>query len=429
MHVAILGNGITGATAALELRKRQPDWRISLISGESSYPYSRPALMYIWMGHMTYQDTKPWEDHVWDDERIARVRDWVTGIDTDAKTLQLHRGGPLAFDRLLLATGSKPNKFGWPGQDLDGVQGLYSLMDLRQLYDSAENCRHAVIVGGGLIGIELAEMLHSRQMHVTLLVRESSYWNSVLPPEESAMVTRAIRDSGIDLRLESELGEIVDDGNGRACAVITKDGTRIDCGIVGLTAGVSPNLDVVKDSGVETGRGILVDRKLRTNVEGIYAAGDCAEFRPPEGETRGQLEQVWYTGKAQAKIAAANIAGAEQTYASATWFNSAKFLDLEYQTYGAVNRRIEGEGNLYWEHENGQIAVRLVHKAGRVIGINVMGTRFRHRVCEAWIEDGAKIDEVLDHLDDALFDPEFYEKYGKRAAAALRSQAREEITT
>ena len=114
--------------------------------------------------------------------------------------------------------------------------------------------RHAVIVGGGLIGIELAEMLHSRNIHVTFLVREASYWNNILPAEESAMINRVIREQGIDLRLETELAEIVDDGAGRVGAVTTKTGDRLDCQLVGLTAGVGPNLDLVKTTDIPVGR-------------------------------------------------------------------------------------------------------------------------------------------------------------------------------
>lgn len=427
LHVAILGNGITGATAALELRRRQPDWRISMISGESTYPYSRPALMYIWMGHMTYQDTKPWENEVWERQRIARIRDWVIGLDAEGKRLELQKGGKLPFDKLLLATGSKPNRFGWKGQDLDGVQSLYSLMDLRRLEENTVNCKRAVIVGGGLIGIELGEMLHSRGIHVTFLVRESSYWNVVLPKEESAMVNRLIEEAGFELLLSSELDEILPDANGRVKAIRTKDGKHINCQLVGLTAGVSPNLELVRESSLEIGRGVLVNAKLETSAGGIYAAGDCAEFRAESKGPTG-LEQVWYTGKAQAKVVAANLAGENASYSPATWFNSAKFLDLEYQTYGRVNRRVAGENAAYWERADGLAAVRLVLLNGRVIGINVMGTRFRHEVCARWIDAEAPLELVLEQLSEAYFDPEFFSTHESEMVSVLRAAAAAEVS-
>lgn len=428
VHVAIIGNGITGVSAALAIRERRPDWEITIVSGESTHHWSRPALMYVFMGHMRYQDTKPYEDSFWAAQRLELVRDWVTGIDVERKTLALHRRGELGWDKLLVATGSQSNKFGWPGQDLDGVQGLYDLMDLRKLYRNTEGCRDAVVVGGGLIGIELAEMLHSRGIHVTFLVRERSYWDNVLPPEESDLVNRLIREQGLDLRLETNLDRIEDDGRGRAGAVWTKEtGERIECQLVGLTAGVRPNVDLVRGSAIAVERGILVDDALRTNVPDVFAAGDCAEIVRPavEGNERNLIQQVWYTGRAQGRVAGAVIAGEETRYEPGIWFNSAKFFDLEYQTYGRVGLDVPGEASLYWEHPNGRHALRLVHVDGRIIGVNTMGLRHRHEVCERWIADQRPIAGVIDRLGDAHFDPELGRRFEPAIRAAFAAALRE----
>jgi NADPH-dependent 2,4-dienoyl-CoA reductase/sulfur reductase-like enzyme len=419
VHVVIIGNGITGATAALELRKLDADCKITMISGESKFHFSRPALMYIFMGHMSYPDTKPFPDQTWADQRIDLVRDWITGIDTDGKRLSLHKGADIPYDKLLIATGSKSNKFGWPGQDLDGVQGLYDLHDLKRLHDTVKTTKHAVIVGGGLIGIELAEMLHSCGVPVTFLIREVSYWDNVLPAEESAMVTRLIREAGFELKLETGLKEIEDDGNGRACAVITDKDERIECQLVGLTAGVGPNIDLVQGTAIETGRGVLVDDSLRTNVPDVLAAGDCAEI-VTEGEGRNMLQQVWYTGKRQARTAAQVLAGEQVSYDPGIWYNSAKFLDLEYHTYGQVGFHIPDEQNLYWEHDNGLHCIRIVYLEDRVIGINTMGVRFRHRVCEAWVAEQRSLEYVLEHLAEANFDPEFFQQFEAHAVAQFK---------
>jgi NAD(P)H-nitrite reductase large subunit len=421
LHIVIIGNGAAGVSAAVRIRERQPDWRITLISGESDYHYSRPALMYVFMGHMRYADCKPFADNFWDEQKLERMRDWVTAIDPQRKSLSLARNGELQFDRLLIATGSKSNKFGWPGQDLNGVQGLYDLRDLRLLYENSKNCENAIIVGGGLIGIELAEMLHSRGIHVRFLVREVSYWDNVLPAEESGMINELIRRHGFGLELETELGEVVDDGDGRVRAVRTGDGREFECQLVGLTAGVSPNVDVVAESGIELGRGVIVDSSFRTSAEDIFAAGDCAEIRE-RGADRGLIQQVWYTGKAQGAFAGDIIAGGSGSYDSGIWYNSAKFLNLEYQTYGDVNRRIDGEESLYWEHPDGMHACRIVHVGGRVIGFNFMGLRARHRVCERWIAERATAQHVLANLDECNFDPEFFARHEHDIRSSMEAQ-------
>ena len=175
-------------------------------------------------------------------------------MDTQQKKLSLKQKGSMDYDVLLLATGSKPNKFGWPGQDLDGVGGLYSYQDLEYMEKYTKGIERGLIVGGGLIGIEMAEMMLSRGIKVTFLVREKGYWSNVLPMEESQMIVRHMKEHHVDLRLESELDSIIDDGNGRACGVMTKAGDKIDCQFVGLTAGVSPNIAFLEGSGIETQR-------------------------------------------------------------------------------------------------------------------------------------------------------------------------------
>jgi len=426
MHIVIIGNGIAGVSAAVRIRQLQPEWKITMISGESDYHYARPSLMHIYMGHMRYKDTKPYEDSFWGRNDIGLLRGWVAEVDTSAKRLIMYKGDPVYYDKLLIATGSKSNKFGLPGEDLKGVQGLYNLMDLRALYENSEGVKNAVIVGGGLIGIELAEMLHSRGIHVTFLVREDSYWDNVMPEEESGMINRAIEREGMELKLKTGLKEIKGVRGGFAAGVVTDIGEHIECGLVGLTAGVSPNIDLVKDHAIPTGRGVLVDRGFRTGIEDVYSAGDCAEI-VMEGDERNLIQQVWYTGKSQGRAAGEAISGRDTVYDPGVWYNSAKFINLEYQTYGEVNNGqgtldIEGEKNLYWEHEDQARALRLVHNGERLVGVNVMGLRYRHRVCESWIKERRPIDYVLRNLKEANFDPEFFRKYETEIAGTFREQ-------
>lgn len=421
MHIVIIGNGITGVTAARELRKLKPDWRITIVSGESDHHYSRPALMYIYMGHMRYEHTKPYEDSFWHTNKLELVRAWVQRIDTQKKELVLDRGAPLRWDKLAIATGSVTNKFGWPGQDLRGVQGLYGLQDLELLEENTRGCSRAVIVGGGLIGIELAEMLHTRGIHVTFLVREKSYWNRIMPDEESAMINRVIEREGIELRLSTQLKEVVGDASGRACAVITDKGERIPCQIVGLTAGVSPNIALAKSSELPVGRGVLVDESFRTSIPDVHSAGDCAEIVVKDGG-KNRIEQLWYTGKLHGEVLGRVLAGQDARYDRGIWFNSAKFLDLEYQTYGFVNMDIEGERNLYWEAPDGLHAMRIVHDGKRVIGFNSMGIRYRHRTCEKWIREKRPVEHVIKNLCEANFDPEFFRRFERDMVRTWKEQ-------
>lgn len=410
-HIVIIGNGISGITCARNVRKHAKD-KITVISSESKYFYSRTALMYVFMGHMKFEHTQPYENNFWEKNNIDLVFEQVNEVNFSEKKLILNNHTNISYDKLVLATGAKSNKFGWPGQDLLGVQGLYSKQDLELLEENSKNCQHAVIVGGGLIGVEMAEMLASRGIKVTFLVRENRFWGNVLPEEEGNLVANhIINDHHIDMKMGVNLKEILSDENGRVRAiVVVETGEEIPCQIVGLTAGVSPNIDFLKNSELELDRGIMVDEYLQTNLPDVYAIGDCAQFKtPPIG--RRPIEQVWYTGRMQGEALAKTLIGKLTKYEPGFWFNSAKFFDIEYQTYGTVLSDLqEGQSTFYWEHPKGQMCLKMVYESAskKWIGLNVFGIRLRHQILDKYLRDERTIDYVLAHLKDANFDPEFY---------------------
>ncbi|MCM4172017.1 NAD(P)/FAD-dependent oxidoreductase [Arenibacter sp. TNZ] len=433
-HIVIIGNGISGITAARHIRKLS-DKKITIISAESNYFFSRTALMYVYMGHMKFEHTQPYENWFWKKNRLDLVHGYVTKVDTANKKLLLKSSEEIGYDKLIIATGSKSNKFGWPGQDLKGVQGLYSKQDLELLEANAPNkeaCERAVIVGGGLIGIELAEMLRSRDIPVTFLVREKSFWDGVLPDGESQMINEHILEHHIDLKLETNLKEIVSDDKGWAKAVITDKGETIPCTVVGLTAGVTPNIDFLEGSGIELGKGVKVNNFLETNITDVYAIGDCAEQHEAIGSRR-PIEAVWYTGRMMGEALAQTICGNKRAYSPGHWFNSAKFLDIEYQTYGWVfsdKSKKEHEQHFHWRHSKEKTCVTIAfHRdTNQFLGLNTFGIRVRHEILDRWLTEERTMDYVMEHLKDANFDPEFYAQYEKAIVAHYNSQFGTNIT-
>lgn len=412
-HIVIIGNGISGITCARHVRKNS-NHKITVISSETKHFFSRTALMYIYMGHMRYEDTKPYEDYFWEKNRIDLLHDLVIKIDTENKSLLLNSGSQLKYDKLVIASGSKSNKFDWPGQDLKGVQGLYSYPDLKQMEENTKGISRAVVVGGGLIGIEMVEMLLSRNIPVTFLVRESQFWNNVLPEQESEIIRKHILEYGIDLKLSTELDSILADEEGKVKAVITNKGEEIDCEFVGLTVGVSPNIDFLEDSEIKTKDGVLVNEYMETNIEDVYAIGDCAEFRIAPGHNRKNIEQVWYTGRMHGEVLAQTLTGKRTAYQPGNWFNSAKFFDIEYQTYGWVMPQLANDENdFYWEYHSGKKALHFVFDKESMVfkGINALGIRLRHEIMDRWFTEERSIEYVLEHLKDANFEPEFYTSY------------------
>ena len=418
MHLFIIGNGVSGITAALSVRKLDPKCRITVISEETDFFYSRTALMYVFMGQMKAKHLKPYPDSFWSANHIELLRGRADHIDFEGKefafTPSKENGSvfpaseTLRFDQLVIASGSVPRIFGWPGQNLEGVSSLYGFDDLKRMERHSSATSKIVVVGGGLTGIEMAEMFHSRGIHVTMLVRESGYFANVLPTEEAAMISRHIVGKGIDLRLNTQLQAICDDGNGRVSGVVTTDGEEIPCSFVGLTTGVRPNVDWLRGGQLEIGEGILVDACLQTNIPGVYAVGDCAELRNPPGGRR-PIEAMWYVGRMMGQTVAHTICGEPTPYQPGIWFNSAKFLDILYQAYGSVPHEWdESLGTLFWQHRSGLQSLRIMYEAKgkRVTGFTTLGLALRQDTCTSWIQQGVTLEEVLKQLPAADFGQE-----------------------
>jgi len=411
--IVIIGNGVSGITAARYIRK-QSDEPITIISEESTYFFSRTALMYVYMGHMKFEHTQPYEPHFWERNNIDLLHTRVVSVDTKQKSLKLENQEEFKYSKLILATGSKPNKFGWKGENAKRVSGLYSKQDLESIEMYSNGLKTAAVVGGGLIGVELAEMFLSRNIHVHFIVRETFFWNSVLPEEDAQFVMNHLsKHHGLTMHYDEELEEILTNSENEAIGIQTKNGDRIDCQFVGLTTGVTPNIDFLKSSNIETNRGILINRKFETSIADVYAIGDCAEFSNPI-EGRKSIEQTWYTGKIMGEIVAKNIVGKSETYQPGVWFNSAKFFDLEYQTYGSVSNQLSDEHDefIYTNTKENILLHFVFEKETKLfIGVNNFGMRLRHQVFNEWLLTNSTIHHVLTNLKSANFDPEFYSKY------------------
>ena len=276
----------------------------------------------------------------------------------------------------------------------------------------------------------MAEMLHSRNIPVSFFVREDRFWGNVLPLKEADIIGKHLESRGIDLRFNTELKEIISDENGRVKAVVSSTGEELPCQFVGLTPGVSPNIDFLKETDLETEEGIVVNQFLETNQTDVYSIGDCAQFSKPVAG-RKNLEQVWYTGRIMGETVAQTICGNKLAYKPGHWFNSAKFFDIEYQTYGCVNSMLqEGESNFYWEHKGGEMCMHFVFdkSSRKFLGLNTFGIRIRHEVMNRHLDSDATIEKVMEQLKDANFDPEFYRVYEDKIVAKFNKEQKTNIS-
>lgn len=437
MHVVVIGNGVTGVEAALTVRTREPRASITLVSEESDHFFSRTALMYVLSGQLSHACTEPYERDLYARERFERVRARALGVDTAGKKVRL-TGGELAYDRLLVACGSRPRPPPWPGGDLTGVGTFVTLQDLewleRELFGgpgrggrpprpdahgahegspyrprpSAREARgaaplHPVVIGGGLIGVEVVEVLLSAGHRPRLFVREDWFWPMALDPREARWIAERLREHGADVRLGEEIVAI--DGVGVVSGVRTAEGA-VPCDLCVVAIGVAPNTEWLRGSGVELDEhgGVLVDEGMRTSAEDVFAAGDCASVRWRDGSRRP--EPLWYAARDQGRAAGRALCGESVSYAGGPRYNSAKLMDVEHTTAGVTVA--SGEQRTFFFEERGSVrsTTRVVCEGERVVGFTMLGRRWDHSVLLRWIDEGRSLAFVLDRLEEARFDTE-----------------------
>jgi NADPH-dependent 2,4-dienoyl-CoA reductase/sulfur reductase-like enzyme len=424
-HYVVVGNGICGMEAALVLRRRDEDARITIVSDESDHFFSRPALMYVFAGQMRLQDTEPYDRDLYGRMGFERVRG--RAVRLAPPNLCFEDGTSIRYDRLLLATGSVAREPPWPGAQGQGVHRFVTLGDLEALDREGHPGRRAVVIGGGLIGIEVAEILQRRGLNVTFLIREDWYFPLALDRAESSLVAEHMRGHGMDVRLGENALEILRELTGSVRAVKASSG-EIPCDLVVVAIGVVPRTEFLRGS-VELSEGgaIEVDDALKTSVKDVWAAGDCANVTWPDGKRRP--EQLWYTAREQGRLVATSMLGDRVFYRRGIPFNSAKFFDLEWTTVGFVPVRLNWdntevalpEGTRTWfQRVPGRFeSQRIILEGERVVGFNMLGSRWDHEILLGWIAERRSLPHVLDHLRDAQFDEEFTPRFKVHPGAGI----------
>ncbi len=421
MHHVILGNGVAGMEAALVLRARDAEARITIVSAEHDHLFSRPALMYVFAGQTTLRDTEPYDRRLYGRLRFERRSGRVRTVDAPGHALVFDDGARLAYDRLLLAVGSRGRPAPWPGAEGPGLHYFVTLQDLEALDREARKGMRAAVLGGGLIGVEVAEILHDRGLHVSFVVRERWYFPAALDGQESALVAEHLRGHGVDVRLGATVDSFVRGEYGGIRAVRLVGGDEVAADLAVSTIGVVPNTAVLKGSAVALAANgaIETDDALRTTAPDVWAAGDCANVTWFDGSRRP--EQLWYTARDQGRLAGRSMLGDDVGYRRGTWYNSAKFFDLEWTTAGHVPAAVGPDGEpvapppglrTWFQRVPGRLeSQRIVASGDRVVGFNMLGSRWNHEPLIDWIHERRPLDWVLKHLGEAQFDEELSPRF------------------
>lgn len=400
------------------LRNRDAEARITVISAEHDHFFARTALMYVFCGQLSVQDTEPYDHALYERMRFARVRDRVVRVRPDAHVLDLAGGGTVAYDKLLLAVGSKARRLQWPtAYEGPGVHHFVTLQDLEGLDAAANKGMSVAVIGGGLIGVECAEVLHERGLKVHFLIREPWYFPMALDENEAEVVAAHMRHRGVQARLSAAVDTVVRRG-GKLVLALPDGELSVDF-VVGAI-GVVPNTAFLAESGIALaadGAVETTDSLQSTNTPDTWAAGDCANVTWIDGSRRP--EQLWYTARDQGRAAARAMLGDPMVYRRTTWYNSAKFFDIEYTTAGFVPLEAGGYTTWYQHVPGTAISQRIVCKGDRVVGFNCLGSRWDHEVFLRWVHERRSLGWVLEHMNDARFDEEFTPPFRVLSTATL----------
>jgi NAD(P)H-nitrite reductase large subunit len=365
MHTLIIGSGPAGVTVAETLRLRDAGMDITMLSTEPFPSYSPPAMAdYFMTGHerSLYWKGTDVAERLRVDERRGVT---VTGIDTAGKVVTLDNGGTIAYDALVIASGSRLHA-PLPGVDLPGVHNFKSLVAARRIVERARahQVRSALIVGCGFIGVEIALLLADIGLDVTVLGRRPWVMPRTLDTETAAVVETALRARRVDVQVGVEADAFV--GGREVEGVGMADGRMLTADLYVAATGVKPHVEFLDGSDIDSGWGIRVDDHLRTSAPDVFAAGDVAEAADRMTGERF-VHAIFSNAVTQADVAARNILGDDIAYPGAESMNSLKHLGVPVVSVGAM----DGERLLRWRHGSALRKVWLVDD--RIVGFRLAG--------------------------------------------------------
>jgi nitrite reductase (NADH) large subunit len=364
--LVVIGNGMAGMRTVEELHKLAPElYDITVFGAEPHGNYNRILLSPVLAGEKSIADimlhTRDWYTQ---HGITLHAGDPVVHIDRRQRIVRARSGLEVRYDRLLIATGSKPFIIPVPGHQLPGVLAFRDIQDVENMVAAARDHRHAVVIGGGLLGLEAANGLQRQGMAVTVVHVTDALMNQQLDKPAALLLQKALEAKGLRFMMNAQTEEIC--GPDRVTAVRFKDGSVIPADLVVMTAGVRPNIELAKGAGLHCERAIVVDDTLQTYDPRVYAVGECVQHR---SATFGLVAPIWE----QARVCGAHLAGAgHRRYVQQAAPTRLKVTGVDLYSVGDF---IGGEGSedLVLRDARRGVYKRLVLKDNRIAGAVLYG--------------------------------------------------------
>jgi len=420
MKHVIIGNGIAGISAAETIRKNRPEDEIVIIGNEDGPPYWRASLSKYILDIIPSQKMKIKPDGWFEKQGIQQIQGDVKRIDGPGSRIFLKQPqaeAEIRFDRCCIATGAKPVSLSIPGSDLPGVLAFRSLSQANQLKKTLASIKHLVVIGGGVLGMEVVELAVANQINCTVLQRGNLIGTPLVDEHGADILLRRV--TGQD-GVHPPCAEVIfGDGivefcsqNDRLSGIRLQSGKEIPCGLAVVCIGILPDPSIVEDSGLAFERGLLVDEHQQTNIEGVYGAGDCVIYPTESGGLAPT--RTWVTSRIQGKTAGYNMCGIPSLlFDEGPMYNASYLFDLLYTVIGDFNPR-GGNYRSFHHHPDPVSYRKLIFKDDRIVGAMMLGDRNGDQAIRRLIAQNVSISSDLQkqNLLDPAFDPNDLAKEG-----------------
>jgi len=369
----IVGDGIAGSSAAETLREEAPDAEVTVITDEGEALYNRILIKEFAKGKLPEAPISIHEEDWYAERDIdLELNTHVTTVDTDAHELYTHSGDTIEYDKLLLASGGTPQSlgsFGIGNADADGIHHFWTFQDARRIKEHAEQADTGLVVGAGLLGIDLAAICGAQDVDAKYLMRGDCWWRYALTQDGAEIIHDGLREKGVEPVFQSGVDEFTVDDDGAVTGAVDPNGEAYDGEFVGVAIGLDFNTEFIEDTDVELDGGIVVDEYMQTNVEDVYAAGDITRFFDTILGEHAQ-NGSWGSAKEQGQTAAKNMVADDERDAF-RWVSSYSITHFDFPFLSFGHPTI-GEDHAEAKYSDTEWR-RLAFKDGKIVGGVLIG--------------------------------------------------------
>ncbi|RKX96021.1 MAG: NAD(P)/FAD-dependent oxidoreductase [Spirochaetes bacterium] len=364
MNYLIIGNGVAGVEAAINIRKYDSLSKIKIITSSNHLHYYRPRLISYLTGNLKIEQLIIYREDFYQNKGIENLLGKeIKEIDTTNQNIKSTDGKKYVYDKLLIATGASSFKPPIPGSDIPGVFTLRSIKDAKEILTYSSDKKEITILGGGILGIEIADKLKRPNNNITIIEMFDRLLPRQLDKDGAFILENILKKRGLNFILNNSVSAIK--GSKRVEKITLRDENEINSECIIISAGIRPNIHIAKQSGIETNKGILIDNNFQTSIKNIFSAGDCSEHNE-------RIYGLWSVSKEQGKLAGLSMLGNTVDYKGSLPSTTLKVTDIDLFSSGDFD--FKNPDKVYTKKDDNSY-LKIVIKNGKIVGAIALGNK------------------------------------------------------